>query len=138
MSAAPEAYLSPGTICALSHGVPVQGKAVLLDVDIVARVAGIPGVIEGSQLGLVSGDRAEKAGLESLLGQLPDAVHPPHIVVLVIEKSVPILTHERTVAQIWQLKIGKHGLKRVDMITYVVVVLLDMQGGLPLTHGPEA
>ena len=117
MSAAPEAYLAPGPICALSHGVPVQGEAVLLDVDIVARVAGIPGVIEGSQLGLVSGDRAKKAGLESLLGQFPDAVHPPHIVVLVIEKSVPILTHERTVAQIWQLKIGKHGLKRVDMIT---------------------
>ena len=86
----------------------------------------------------MSGHRAKKPGLESLLGQLPDAVHPPHIVVLVIEKSVPILTHERTVAQIWQLKIGKHGLKRVDMITYVVVVLLDMQGGLPLTHGPEA
>ena len=59
VSAAPEAYLAPSPVRALSHGVPVQREAVLLDVDVVARVPGVPGVIEGAQLRLVSGNRAE-------------------------------------------------------------------------------
>ena len=111
VAAAPEANLAPGPVRALGHGVPVEREPILLDVHVVARVTGVPGVIERAQLGFVRGDRAEEAGLERLLCQLPDAVHPPHVVVLVIEESVPVLTHERTVAQVWKLEICKHGLK---------------------------
>ena len=105
MAATPEAYLAPGPVGALSHGVAMQREPVLLDVHVVARVPRVPRVIERAQLGFVRGNRAEEAGLERLLRQLPDAVHPPHVVVLIIEKSVPILAHKRTVAQVRELEV---------------------------------
>ena len=59
VAAAPEAYLAPGPVRALSHGVAVKREPVLLDVHVVARVPGVPRVIKRAQLGFVRGNRAE-------------------------------------------------------------------------------
>ena len=105
VAATPEAYLASCPVGALSHGVAVKREPILFDVHVVARVPRVPRVIERAQLGFVRGNRAEEAGLERLLRQLPDAMHPPHVVVLVIKKSVPILAHQRTVAQVGELEV---------------------------------
>merc|ERR1712080_501993 len=54
MSSRPKTNLAPGTICTLGHRVPVESETVWFDVNIPGAVCGVPGVVEGPQLGLVS------------------------------------------------------------------------------------
>lgn len=89
---------------------PVQGESVGLYVNVPRAVVWIPRVIEGAQLRLVRGHRRQQVGAEGLLGQLSYAVHPPHVVVLVVEEAVPPLAHQWTVPQCVQVQIREYHL----------------------------
>jgi len=110
----PEPDLASRAVRALGHGVPVQREPVRLDVDIARAVVWVPGVVERLQLGLGGGAGRQQVGADGLVGKLPDAVHPPHVVVLVVEESVPVLGDQGAVEQVGELKEGEHCLQ--DMV----------------------
>ena len=73
----------------------MQREVVELGIDIPGAVIGIPSVEVCPQLCLKCWHRGEQIGTEGLLGEGLLAVHPPDLVVLVvIQKPVPLLTHE--------------------------------------------
>lgn len=102
---------------------PVQSESVWLNVDVRRAVVRIPGMVERPQLGLVGWNGGEHIGLERLLGQPPDAVQAPHIVVLVVQIAIPALADQRTVAQVPQLQI------REDHFQHVVRQVADGDAG---------
>lgn len=55
MATLSEANLSSGSICALSNRISMQCETVGLDVNVPGTVLRVPGMKEGSQLGLVGG-----------------------------------------------------------------------------------
>lgn len=87
---------------------PVQGESVGFYVNVPRAVVRIPRVIEGAQLRLVRRHRGQQVRAEGLLGQLSYAVHPPHVVVLVVEEPVPPLAHQRAVPQRVQVQIREY------------------------------
>lgn len=109
----------------------MQSKSIRFDVHIGRAIIGIPRVVECAQLGLVRGRRCEQVRLERLLGQPPDAVQAPHIVVLVIQIAIPALARQRTVAQVAQLQI------REDHLEHVVRQVADDAGRRLAAHGPR-
>lgn len=84
---------------------PVQGESVIFYVDISRAVVRIPRVVKRTQLRLVRGHRRQQIGAERLLRQFPYTVHPPHVVVLVIEEPVPPFAHQRAISQRVQIQI---------------------------------
>lgn len=111
--AVPEADLPPRRVRALRHRVAVQRESVRFDVDVARTVVRVPGVIEGSQLRLVRGHGREYVQFERLLGQLADAVHAPHVVVLVVQEAVPALADQRAVAEVVQREVREYRLQDV-------------------------
>lgn len=89
---------------------PVQGESVGLYVNVPRAIVRIPRVVERAQLRLVRGHGGQQVGAEGLLGQLSYAVHPPHVVVLVIQESVPPLADQRAISQRVQVQIREYHL----------------------------
>jgi hypothetical protein len=110
---APEANFTAGPVRALGHRVAMQREPVGFHVNVPRTVVRVPGVVEGAQFGLVGGHRGEQLGAERLLGELADAVHPPDVVVLVVEEAVPVLADEGAGAEVGQLEKGEDGLEDV-------------------------
>lgn len=73
---------------------PVQGESVGFNVNVPRAIVRIPRMIERTQFRLVRGHRRQQIGAEGLLGKLSYAVHPPHVIVLVVEKPVPPFAHQ--------------------------------------------
>lgn len=91
----------------------MQSKSVRFDINIRGTIVRIPGMVERTQFGLVGGNGREQIRFKCLLGQPPDAVHSPDIVVLVIQEAIPALADQRTITQIPELQIRKDHFEHV-------------------------
>lgn len=92
----------------------MQRKVIELGVDVPGAVVGIPGIVVSPEFGLVTRHRGEQIGAQGFLGEFLLAVHAPDVVVLVvIEKPVPALADEQTIAEGVEIEMGEYHLEDV-------------------------
>lgn len=90
---------------------PVQSESIWFYVDIPRAIVRVPGMVECPQLRLVCGHRRQEVRLERFLGQFPHAVHPPNIIVFIVQKPIPSFRHQRAVTQIAEVQVRKDAFK---------------------------
>lgn len=96
-----------------TNSIPVQRESVGLDVNVWRTIVRVPRMMEGAQLALVRRHRRQQLGLERLVGEPADALHAPHLVVLVAQIAIPVGAHLRTAAQLVQVQIREDQLQHV-------------------------
>lgn len=83
----------------------MEGESIWFDVDIAGAIIGIPRMMECPEFGFVRWKGRQEVTFDGLFGQFPDTVHPPHIIILIIEISVPIFAHQRTITQLPEVQV---------------------------------
>lgn len=104
---------------------PVHCEAVRFDVKIPRTVVRIPRVVESSELLLVRRHGWQQIRAECLLGEFSDAVHPPHVVVIIVQKSVPPFTYEGAISQRRQVQIRKYHFQNTIRCSQCYIVHFD-------------